>query len=243
MIRALGFVLLVFLFSCKTHSVALKTPIAPSPKVDTVAAIVNSLVSHEFRFEWFTAKAKIEVIEGDNKTDFTANFRIRNDSAIWISISPALGVEVARMLLTRDSIHVIDRFDKKHYGRDYIFFKPYTSLPIDLSTIQNLISGNPLFLQNNYDTRITDSLITLVSTGQDHFDSLVVTRDFLPLNQFISDSAGSLFTSNEEYDIQYTPPFSLLRRITLLHPKRMEIRITFSRIKLNEPVDLPFKVD
>ena len=35
---------------------------------------------------------------------FTLNVRMARDSVIWMSISPALGVEAARVLLTPDSV-------------------------------------------------------------------------------------------------------------------------------------------
>src|SRR6185295_20282914 len=135
----------------KTPSSAVKTPAGSAPKTDVSNAILDSVKAHSFQFEWFTGKAKVVVTEGNNKIDFTANFRIRKDSAVWISISPALGIEVARMLMTKDSIRIIDRIDKKRYARGYDFFKAYTSLPIDLYAVQNLVAGNLLFVRSNYE--------------------------------------------------------------------------------------------
>ena len=55
------------------------------------------------KWDWigFKLDTKIEV---DGKSDsFTLNVRMARDSAIWISLSPALGVELARVLLLPDS--------------------------------------------------------------------------------------------------------------------------------------------
>jgi len=237
-----GFAALVFLFSCKTTSVAVKTPSAP--KMDASAVILDSVKAHAFQFQWFSGKAKVEVTGGNQKTDFTANFRIKKDSAIWISISPALGIEVARMLMTKDSIRVIDRLDKKRYTRGYDFFKSYTGLPVDFYTVQNLIVGNLLFLRSNYDVKIKDSVMVLVSKGNNVDDSIVLSKTFQPLRQFIMDApAGMLSATNDQYDIQYTPPFSLWRKITVARPGEMVIEVTFNKVKLNEPVKFPFKGD
>jgi hypothetical protein len=154
--KLLGVAALFLLFSCKTPSIAVKT--TGAPKMDASAAILDSVKAHAFQFEWFSGKAKVEVTAGNEKTDFTANFRIKKDSAIWISASPALGIEVARMLMTKDSIRVINRLDKKRYTRDYDFFKAFTTLPVDFYTIQNLITGNLLFLRNSYYVKMKDSV-------------------------------------------------------------------------------------
>jgi len=233
--------IVVLLASCKTQSVITKTAVGPSTKVDSSSAIIDSVRKHPFQFEWLSTKAKVSVNNAGDQTDFTANIRMRKDSAIWISISPALGVEVARMLMTVDSIHYIDRLNKDRFTKSYSFFKTYTSLPVDFFAVQNLITGNPLFLKDNYEVSKHDSVIVLTSHHSITSDSLIVQRNYLPLYQMVTDSASSLSTTNDQYDIQYSPPFSLWRKIIIHHGGEMTIEITFSKIKLNEPMKFPFK--
>ena len=114
-------------------------------------------------------------------------------------------------------------------------------MPVDFFSMQNLIVGNPVFLKNHYEVASHDSVIVLTAHQSTSGDSLVVARNFLPVYQLITDSASSLSTSNLQYDIQYSPPFSLWRKIIIRHPAEMDIEITFSKIKLNEPVKFPFK--
>jgi len=239
-LSAILLALIMFFFSCKTTSVAVKTP--PAPKVEALSGILDSVKMHAFQFQWFSGKAKVEVTQAPNKTEFTANFRIKKDSAIWISISPALGIEVARMLMTRDTIRVIDRLDKKKYSRGYDFFNNYTSLPVDYYSLQNLLMGNLILDRSDYVVKMQDSVLTLVSDAKDIKDSIVLSKTWQPIQQFIEDSsASSLKAFNEQYDTQYTPPFSLLRKITVRRRDEMVIEVTFSKIKLNEPLKFPFK--
>jgi len=72
-------------------------------------------------------------------------------------------------------------------------------------------------------------------------DSITFSTRFLPEEQLLIDTSGMLQTINSGYDIQYSPPFSLLRKIMLLHRDEVLIEITFSKIKLNEPLKFPFK--
>lgn len=238
-------IILLFLISCKTTSVAVKTQPAVLPKLNTSTAIIDSIQAHAFHFEWFSGKARVGVTRGNDNTNFTANFRIKKDSAIWISITPALGVEVARMLLTKDSIQVINRLSRKRDTRGYDFFKSYTSLPVDFYTVQNLITGNLLFIRNSYDVKkTTDSLILLLSNENSAGDSIVLSKSFQLLSQFLTESPQKNFSSsNSLYDIQYNPPFSLWRKIVIRRPEETVIDITFNKIKLNDPLKFPFKGD
>ena len=59
--------------------------------------------------EWQTLGLRLEsTASAMGKTgSFTLNVRMAKDSVIWMSISPALGVEAARILLTPDSVQVL----------------------------------------------------------------------------------------------------------------------------------------
>ena len=236
----IGFCLLV---SCKTHSSLSKTPAPPPTAAPSLSAVVmDSVKTHEVRFEWFSGKAKIEVTRGSDKTEFTVSFRIRNDSAIWVSISPGLGLEVARVLITADSLRVMDRMNDQYYSRDYTFFKPYTSLPVTLQSLQDLIEGNILFAHDkSFEVMQTDSSYLLKWKSEKQSNTVTLDDHFKNLFQMIADGmAGTLSVSLEQYDAQYTPSFSLWRKIELINENPTQIVITFSKVKLNEPVRMPF---
>ncbi len=242
------FILSGFLFSllvvqgCKTTSGVTGT--VPS-SANSAAALLDSMQRHAFYFDWFTGKARVEVYEDGNKTEFTASIRIRKDSAIWLSISPALGLEAARVLITHDSIRVIDRLNGESFSKDYRYFTGYTSLPVTYDLLQDLIMGVPLFSDlQTFDVSRSDSAYTLVSNSGNHSNRITLNRVFLPVQQTISDSARTtLSISQQQYEIPYTTPFSLWRKIELQQRLAMKIIITFSKIKVNEPVKLPFGVN
>ena len=93
----------------KSHRVAV---VSSEINTDSVNQLLHA---NFFDYEYLSAKTKITVINTDGKTEFSASVRIKKDSAIWISISPALGIEIVRVLITKDSIKIIDRFNKKYY--------------------------------------------------------------------------------------------------------------------------------
>ena len=46
------------------------------------------------------------------KADFNAFVRLRKDSLLWVSINVALGIEAFRLLITPDSVKVLNKLDK-----------------------------------------------------------------------------------------------------------------------------------
>ena len=79
-----------------------------------------------FKFEYFSAKARLNYTEGGQKLSAVANLRIKYDSLIWLSISPGLSIEAFRIKLTLDSVFLLDRlghnYIKSSYGEFDNFF-------------------------------------------------------------------------------------------------------------------------
>ena len=62
--------------------------------------------------EWLSARAKINFKDAAQTRKFTANIRIRKDSIIWLNVKK-LSVEAFRILVTRDSVYIINRFGQR----------------------------------------------------------------------------------------------------------------------------------
>jgi hypothetical protein len=96
------------------------------------------------KFDYFTAKAKLNYTNGDQKLSAVANLRIKYDSLIWISISPGLGIEVLRLKLTTDSVFLIDRIAHKYMKSSYGEFNHFYGINLNFKWIQAIMLGNPL---------------------------------------------------------------------------------------------------
>jgi hypothetical protein len=90
-------------------------------------------------------------LEGDfhsNMEDigFKCNVRIAKDSALWLSISPALGIEVARALLLDDSLKLLSKIPDNKFG--YLApleeIERWLHFQLDLEDLQNLMIGKPI---------------------------------------------------------------------------------------------------
>ncbi|NQW26802.1 MAG: DUF4292 domain-containing protein [Flammeovirgaceae bacterium] len=100
---------------------------------------------NELAFDYLTAKAKINYGDGKKNLSVTANYRIKKDSIIWISVSPGLGVEVARLMLLSDSIFFMDRINNKYIGSSFSEFSALYGFDITYQTVQSAILGDAIF--------------------------------------------------------------------------------------------------
>ena len=109
------------------------------------------------KWDWIGFKLDTEINVEGKSDSFTMNVRMARDSAIWISLSPALGVELARVLLLPDSVRVISKvpLNKFVFEGNYKQLEKSLGIPFDFYTFQDLLSGKPLGLNPQEDKFIS----------------------------------------------------------------------------------------
>ncbi len=240
---ALLFMLL--LFSCKTyrHTTGKITQINSADTTDA-AAVNSKLLDNIFNFEWFTGKAKVKLIDSTKEVDVIANIRIRRDSIIWISLS-SLGFEGMRIVMNKDSIHILDRLNKKYYVHSYSFFDTITSFTLNYETIQNIITGVPLYFdEKKLKARKEDSAYVLLSNGKKKSSTIYLNPDYTVLNMDLVDSSlgKSLKLKYRNYNRDNQKPFALDRELELNDANNTHLLINFSKVIINQPQKFPFNI-
>ena len=139
--RLLTSVFLLFLFSCKAPKEVVKEKVKLAHL--STKELLEKLEVNEFKFETLSTKADITFID-EKETSFKANLRIRKDSAIWMSITPALGIEMARVLITKDSLMFMDRIHNKYFVGDFAFINKKFDVDMDYNMLEALLVGNSI---------------------------------------------------------------------------------------------------
>lgn len=101
----------------------------------------SALKVNEVSFNYFSGKIKVDY-DGEKRISGIANLRMRKDSLIWISLSPGLGLEVARIMITHDSISVLDKFNKKYTVMNYEKLSEKFNFDIDYPLVEAVLLGN-----------------------------------------------------------------------------------------------------
>jgi hypothetical protein len=108
------------------------------------------LLANKIDYTTFNAKVNVDYRDATGKNyDVNATVRMYKDSAVWVTVNAILGIEALRVLITRDSIKLLDKQNKLYTARSVDYLQEVTALPLDLKTVQDLLVGNPVFLDSN----------------------------------------------------------------------------------------------
>lgn len=124
-----------------TAMVALPVAWAMKQLIDSL----GPLCSQRMAYATFSGRAKVHFQGPDDNQEFTANFRIRKDSIIWVQISGLGGmVSVARICITPDSFLMINQLQREVVRRPLSHVAKFLPTAVDFVSLQNLVTGDPL---------------------------------------------------------------------------------------------------
>jgi len=147
------------LFSCKIQE---KENVKIKLKTRPTKYLIQKLIENEFEFEAISSKASVTLIDSaGNKTSFKSHLRIQKDSAIWISITPLLGIEMARVLITKDTVKLINRSKSEYFIGDFEYINRLLGTDLDYQMLEALLIGNSL------DFEINDKIYSSVDRSKD----------------------------------------------------------------------------
>lgn len=113
--------------------------------------LMKNIESNELEYNTLFAKrVDISLIDGKGSNSFKASMKIQRDSFIQISLTAPLGIEVARILLTTDSIKFVDIYHKKYFLSDYNYFYEKYDAHLNYDFVQNILT-NTFFNFEIYD--------------------------------------------------------------------------------------------
>lgn len=104
-----------------------------------------------FKYDWLGMKLDVDVKKLGETTGFKANIKSKKDSVIWISISPALGIEMIRVMITPDSIKYISKIpeNKYYYAEKFESLLDIAQVDFDFEMLQDILVGNAIGLEKD----------------------------------------------------------------------------------------------
>ncbi len=105
----------------------------------------NKLKIKNLDFEDLALKTKIKYKSGTEDLKATANVRIKQDSVIWFSLTPGLGIEAARGIITKDSIVLLDKIHKEYTILKFDDLTKKFNFNLDYHLIESILIGNMIW--------------------------------------------------------------------------------------------------
>lgn len=248
-----------FVQSCKTKRAIIKKPL----KEEGEAFLLNKMSESELNFDFFNARCAITVIsDKKSKSDFRGQIRIQKDSVIWLSLSPALGIEVARLMISNDSIWFINRIDKTYLKGDYDFINSFFQTTIDFDILQALLVGNDMLYYEDDNFRAAiDAMEYRLGTSRrtkkkkelllEDSPNILIQNIWLNPDNFKITKVNlkEFGQENKQLEMRYSHFDAVQNQLVpteldmlLQADKKLRISLRFSNIEINEPLNFPFKV-
>ena len=249
----------LLLNACSPVRKAIKAPI----KEEGAEYLFNKLKENELKFDWLSAKFSADYENNGKQNSFNGQIRIRKDSLIWISLTPMLGIEAVRILITQDSVKMINRLNDTYFIGDYEYVNRFLNTNIDFDILQAFLIGTDLqFYENGKFRASVDQGLYKLSTmerrklrkfAKNNQESLKVYIQNIwldPLSfKILQADVKELRRDNIRLEASYNKfekigdqLFSKGMEYVIRAENTIRVKADFSKIGINVPQLFPFKI-
>jgi hypothetical protein len=136
--------------------------------------------------------------------------------------------------------------DKIYTGRSVAYVQEVTGLPLDLRSLQDLLIGNPVFLDSNIVSYTKSAnYVSFLSIGG-WFKNLITLNEGILHHSKLDDvdinRNRTCDLSYDNYENKKGVNFSSKRRITVSEKSKLDIKLDFKSYNFNETLSFPFSV-
>lgn len=260
LLAGVGIILLSVLSSCNVSKKAIREPI----KEQGEAFLLSKLRENQINFNTLVARFDATFIVDKSETSINGQIRILKDSAIWISLTPALGIEMARFLFTPDSIKFLNRMNDTYMEKNFSYIDKLINTTVDFDMVQSLITGNDFAFYDttNFKASLDNDLYKLQTTNRRKTKRNIKKYDLdvsfpfqtfwldpvaFKIKQLVlkdADKESRKFTANynDHHNINgQLVPANLIFEVRTDNDK-VNLTVNLSKITINEVVSMPYRV-
>lgn len=220
---------------------------------------------NEFNFTWVTAKANVETLIDNKEENFDIKVNIRKDSAMLITIQYLLGLQVAKVLITKDSVKMVNYIQKNYFKGDFNYINTLLNADLDFSVLQAVLFGNSAEFYDDDELKlkpVTDRQnchyllsterkrrLKRIQSGDNELKKALQILTLNPDNYKIIKNEFSDPTNNRAFVANYTQftqkdsvyaPYHV--DIDIVAEKKANVKIEYVRIEKNLPQKLSLTI-
>jgi len=249
------------LFACKStrtiqsaintrvDSTAIVLAAARADSIEFIKDQYDSLLSQRIDYNSFSGKIDLDYEESDGKKlNVNAQVRIKRDSVIWLSLTAIFGIEGVRACITPDSVKLMNKQDKTYLVRPISYLQELTSLPLDLRSLQDLLVGNPVFMDSNFQQYSRGSGLISLQGNNNLFRKLLTIgeSDKLMSSYKLDDLNASRprtsYLTYGDYENKLGAWFARRRTVQVSEKKIFLVKLNYKQYAFNETLSFPFVV-
>jgi hypothetical protein len=246
--------ILFFLFVCigckVKKEVAQQPPAASVTSPDVVISktdILSKIIAKQADFNTLSIRAKADLDIDRNSHDVTMIIRIQKDKAIWVSVTAIAGLEVARALITPDSIKIRNNLESTYIKKPFSYIYSYTNRQLNFNTLQAIFAGNamPEFLNDKSNINTAGAMPELSGTLNNLAYSLIFNDQFRVTQTELKDNSAGQTLKVLYGDFATVAGQIIPKSVNITSNaanRNISVNLNYSRIDINVPVDMPFTV-
>lgn len=232
-------------------SVVTESPGVVLKPVDSLAILKQQLsntLNAPLNFTTFYGRAKASLNSPQASGNATVYIKMQKDSIIWISITGPLNIEGARILVTPDSIKIINRLQNTAQLSSIAHLQQITKLPLNFNDFQNIILGKPLISDSSgLDYQFTKDSITVTKTDAllNYIYSFTKSNFLLGQSNFKTTGNIAAITANifyNDYNMVNDINFSASRDIAVTGSSPAKLQLSFKEYNFNQPQTFLFTI-
>ncbi len=252
--------MIAFLAAALTACGPIKEAVTPGVREPALplAATLQAMKDSETHFDFFATRFSGVATVDNSSYNISGNIRIRKDSAIFVSVSPLLGIEMARILITPEKVGIINRLEGTYFEGDMAYVNSILNTQLDFHMLQSMLVGNDFehFNRDNFRASTVEDRLLLQDTerypltgsamGQSFQQNLWLHPDTHRITENLLYDPNTLRSMRTRYGSfkqvnGQDVPGELW--VTLAEPgARAEISIRYTRTSIDEPASMHFSV-
>lgn len=237
--------------ACKTKKVVVVVPpvtdAIPVTLKDRRSENLDLLKSKDVSFNTLSLKGKARLAVNGNVNNVSMTVRMKKDEVIWVSITAIAGIEVARAMITPDSVKLMNKLQGTYINQPFNYLHRYSSKQLDFKLLQSIFAGNTIadFMVERSALELENGVWVLSGEKRDLgykvlFNTLLkVTEN--NLNDLKSGQALKVVYGDYQDMSEALFPTSV-KISSMAGSQRINLDIDFSKTERNLPVEFPFNV-
>lgn len=237
--------LAVFGCKAKKQTVVASKPVTTAP--DKSLSKLDAIRASQLNYNTFSGKAKTMLDINGSSNNVTLNIRIQRGKKIWVSVTAIAGIEVARALITPDSLQVINKLQGLYMQKPFAYIYSYTSPQINFDSLEALLVGNAIPQLINDDAKLqADSGRTVISGNlQELAYKLILGADLKANHTELTDLvAGQSLTVDNSAFIPAANRIlpSQIDLSSVMPKKKVKMSLHYNKADFDQPLEYPFSI-
>ena len=243
--------LVIGVAGCKAKKPVGKPLITPnaSPAASSFskADALKKIGDKQVQYNTLLLKAKADLSINGNDNDVSMNIRMQKDKVIWVSVTAIAGIEVARALITPDSIKILNRLESSYTKKPFDYVYQFANKQVNFKTLQTILIGNAL------PGTLTESSTVTPMAGQIQVKGDLSGLAYLLLfavNNTLIQSNLTDKAASQALSVNYSDYANFMNQAfpqsvnikSSASNKNISIDLKYNYVGVNEKVDFPFSV-